>query len=117
MSEAEYMKLFHSLRDCIPVVLLLPELKRSVVKALSNPHNFIVSLLKITLVPWHWHVYQNPDRFTQHNNAIYHQFQPYLREKIILIFPINILNKNTDIFTKKLLQSNFLHNKKILLKW
>ena len=45
---------------------------------------------------------------TKHINTIYHKFRSYVRAKSISILSIDMLNKIAAIFTKLLLENEFL---------
>ena len=74
-----------------------------VLKPYQIPQNFIARLLRITPMPWNYHVWQNSECVKKHYNIVYHQFQCYVRDKSIPTLPINTLNWIADIFTEPLL--------------
>ena len=54
---------------------------------------------------------------TRNINVIYHHFRLYVRYKSISIFPIDMPNQITDIFTKALTQNELLRHQKKYLKY
>ena len=116
-TEAEYLALSQALRDTIPVMELLQEIKGKGFKTLStSPRVFCKAFedntgaLELVRLPK-----MRPR--TKHINVVVHHFRDYVRKGLISIYPIESVKQIADIFTKPLDQNAFLFLRKKLLGW
>jgi hypothetical protein len=112
--EAEYISLSQALRDTIPLMELIKELKHFKFNVFtSEPIIHCKAFednsgaLEIARLPK-----MRPR--TKHMNIIYHHFRDYVRKGLIHIFPIKSCDQIADIFTKPLPQNIFLKHRKSL---
>ena len=114
-TEAEYVALSQCLRDTIPLMNLLQELKdREFHDDIIKPNVHCKAFedntgaLELSKVPK-----MRPR--TKHINNVYHHFRSYVRDKLISIFHVSTEKQPADIFTKPLPQNLFLKHRKKLL--
>ena len=116
-TEAEYIALSTALRDVIPIMNLLQELKEQ---------NFIndFQLPKIHCKAFEdnsgaLELARTPKMRprTKHINIKYHHFRSYVDEGLISIHKINTNDQIADIFTKPLSYPLFTKHRKTLLGW
>ena len=108
---AEYIALSSALRDVIPIMELLDEMKGRGYELLSTePKIFCTAFednsgaLEIGRLP------KMPPR-TKAINVVYHHFREYVRMGLIKIYDISTENQIADIFTKPLVQNTFLRHR------
>jgi hypothetical protein len=109
-AEAEYIAMSQALRDVIPIIGLLQEMREQDFKVLcTEPYVYckvfednsgtlkLARLLK--LCPR-----------SKHINVCYHHFCEHVQKGLIKIFPIDIKDLIADSLTKPLAQNNFQHH-------
>jgi hypothetical protein len=116
-TEAEYISLSESLRDAIPLMRLIKEIK-------SHGHNIISTAPTV-----HCKAFEDNSGAlemarlpkmrprTKQLNQVYHHFRSYVTQGLISINPITTADQVADILTKPLPQNLFLKFRKKLLKW
>ena len=116
-TEAEYIALSQALRDLIPIMNLLLELKEhglSIVSEVPRVHCKAFEdnsgALELARLP-------KLRPRTKHINLVYHHFRQHVRDGLISIFPIDTADQLGDIFTKPLPQNAFLKHRKKLLRF
>jgi len=114
-TEAEYMALSQALRDLIPIMRLIQELKdhglpiaTTVPRVHCKAYEDNSGALEMARLP-------KLRPRTKHVNVIYHHFRSYVRDGLISIFPIDTADQLGDVFTKPLPQNDFLKHRKRLL--
>ena len=116
-TEAEYVCLSQSLRDTIPLMRLLEEVKRKL------DHNVIaVPAVRCTLFEDNsgaLELARTPKMRprTKHINIKYHHFREYVRRKLIFIEHVDTQHQVADMFTKPLPLAAFLRHRKALQGW
>ena len=115
--EAEYISLSQSLRDTIPVMRLLQELKdRGFGGDYTKPKVYCKAFedntgaLAIAMVPK-----MRPR--TKHINLVYHHFREEVRNGTIEVVSVDTTNQIADMFTKPLAQNLFVKFRKRLIGW
>ena len=115
--EAEYIALSQSLRDAIPVMRLLQELKdKGFAAEYTKPkvHCKVfednTGALALAMVPK-----MRPR--TKHINLVYHHFRQAVREGMIEVVSVGTKDQIADVFTKPLPQNDFVKFRKKLMKW
>ena len=115
--EAEYYSLSQSLREAIPIMNLLKELKAKdfqgeyippIVKCKAFEDNS--GALELALVPK-----MRPR--TKHINITYHHFRKYVKDKEITVHPIDTSEQRADILTKPLNEKTFSYLRKLIMGW
>jgi hypothetical protein len=116
-TEAEYIALSQSLRDTIPIMQLLEEIKEKGFNCpFTAPTVFCKAFednsgaLELARLPK-----MRPR--TKHINIVYHHFREHVRSGQIKVLPIKTADQIADIFTKPLSQNDFLRHRKTLLNW
>ena len=113
-TEAEYISLSQSLRDVIPIMDLLKEMKaRGFEVICTNPHVFCKTFednsgaLELARLP-------KIRPRTKHINVCYHHFREHVRKGMIKIFPIDTEDQIADALTKPLAQNAFCRHRKYM---
>ena len=113
-TEAEYISLSQSLRDVIPVMQLLEEMKSRVFKVIcTEPHVHCKTFednsgaLELARLP-------KLCPRTKHINFCYHHFCEYVRKGLIKIFPIDTDDQIADALTKPLAQNDFSRHRRYM---
>ena len=111
-TEAEYIALSQSLRDVIPIMQLLDEMKsRGFEVICTSPHVFCKTFednsgaLELARLP-------KLRPRTKHINVCYHHFREHVRKGLIKIFPIDTDDQIADTLTKPLAQNAFCRHRK-----
>ena len=106
-TEAEYIALSQALRDTIPIMQLLQEIrdrgynvKNSIPKVTCKLFEDNSGALELARFPK-----MRPR--TKHINQMYHHFRSYVGAKLIEIFPIGTAYQIGDMFTKPLPRDQF----------
>jgi hypothetical protein len=115
--EAEYVSLSESLRDTIPLMELVKEIKKSGFKVISTTATVYCKAFEDNSGALELARLPKMRPRTKHINIKYHHFREYVRLGIIKIFPISTENQLADIFTKPLPQNLFLRLRKELLHY
>ena len=106
-TEAEYIAMSQALRDVIPIMGLLQEMREQDFKVLCNePHVYCKvfednsGALELARLP-------KLRPRTKHINVCYHHFCEHVRKGLIKIFPVNTKDQIADALTKALAQNDF----------
>ena len=115
--EAEYIALSQALRDAIPVIRLLQELKdREFGGEYTKPKVFCkvfednTGALALAMVPK-----MRPR--TKHINLVYHHFREYVRNGMVEVVSVGTKDQIADVFTKPLPKNDFVKFRKRLMGW
>jgi Reverse transcriptase (RNA-dependent DNA polymerase) len=116
-TEAEYLAMSTALRNAIPIMRLVKEMKRylelpmdtvpKVHCTLFEDNSGAVELAKVPKM--------RPR--TKHINPKYHHFRKYVHDGLIKIVQVSTSDQWADIFTKNLPRDLFLHFRKKILGW
>ena len=115
--EAEYISLSQSLRDAIPIMRMLQELKdrgfndeylKPEVRCKAFEDN--TGALTLATVPK-----MRPR--TKHINLVYHHFREAVRDGLVTIISVGTKDQVGDMFTKPLPQNDFVKFRKLLMGW
>ena len=116
-TEAEYIALSQSLRDAIPIMNLILEMKQKGYEVYSKtPRVFCTAFednngaLELARTP-------KMRARTKHINLVYHHFRDYVSKGLINVLPIDTKEQIADIFTKPLDPTTFIKLRKIMLNW
>jgi hypothetical protein len=116
-TEAEYVALSSALRNTIPLMRLVDELRNK----LQLPMDLIPTVKckafednsgAVELS----NVHKMRPR-TKHINTKYHHFRAYVHEKLIKVLQVSANDQIADIFTKNLSETLFLKFREKLLGW
>ena len=116
-TEAEYIALSQSLRETIPVMELLKELKREGFSTYSSSPTVYCKAFEDNSGALELARTPKMRPRTKQINLVYHHFREYVRRKEIIIHPIGTDDQLADIFTKPLGQNIFTKHRYSILKW
>jgi hypothetical protein len=116
-TEAEYLALSTALRNVIPLIRLVKELKRNLQLPMDTVPKILCTVfednsgaIELAKVPK-----MRPR--TKHINSKYHHFRKYVHEGLIKIVQVSTDELWADIFTKNLPRDQFLHFRKEMMGW
>jgi hypothetical protein len=106
-TEAEYIAMSQALRDVIPVMNLLQEMRERAFQVICNEPYVYCKVFEDNSGA------QELDRLpklrprTKHINVCYHHFREHVHKGLIKIFPIDTKDQVADVLTKPLAQNDF----------
>jgi hypothetical protein len=113
-TEAEYIALSTSLRDVIPIMALLSEMRERGYHVIhTQPHVYCkvfednTGALELARLP-------KLRPRTKHINCVYHHFREHVRQGLIKVYPISSEEQISDIQTKALPQNSFCKHRKAI---
>lgn len=116
-TEAEYIALSHSLREVIPMIQLLDELKRRGIETYTDEPLIHCKCfednsgaLEISRLP-------KIRPRTKHINVIYHHFRSFVMDGKVKILPIESADQIGDVHTKPLAKALFVKFRKLMMGW
>ena len=111
-TEAEYIAMSMALRDVIPVMNLIDEMKNKGFQVIcTQPYVYCKvfednsGALELARLP-------KLRPRTKHINVCYHHFREHVRKGFIKIFPVDTKNQIADALTKALAQNDFTRHRK-----
>jgi hypothetical protein len=111
-TEAEYISLSMSLRDVLPIMFLLDEMRSKNFQVICTaPHVYCKvfednsGALELARLP-------KLRPRTKHINVCYHHFREHVRSRKVKIFPIGTKDQTADTLTKALPQNTFFRHPK-----
>ena len=116
-TEAEYVSLSQSMREAIPIMGLLDELRElSLILPISDTNARCkafednLGAIELARLPK-----MRPR--TKHINIAYHHFRSFITDGSIKVLPISTKDQVADLLTKPLPQNQFLKLRKLLLNY
>jgi hypothetical protein len=113
-TEAEYIAMSMALRDVIPVMNLIDEMKNKGFQVIcTQPYVYCKvfednsGALELARLP-------KLRPRTKHINVCYHHFREHVRKGFIKIFPVDTKNQIADALTKALAQNDFTRHRKFM---
>ena len=116
-TEAEYISLSQSLREVIPVINLLNEMKENNFPPVSTVPTVYCKAFEDNSGALELAKTPRLRPRTKHINIVYHHFREHVRKRIIQLFPISTTNQLADIFTKPLSSPLFVKFRKDIMGW
>ena len=107
-TEAEYIALSSALREVIPLIELLREMKRNKIDVFVTAPKIYCKAFEDNSGALELAKAPKLRPRTKHINIIYHHFREYVRDGSIQIFAIPTLKQLADICTKPLAQNMFI---------
>jgi hypothetical protein len=111
-TEAEYIAMSQSLRDVLPIMFLIQEMKEKGFQVVcTHPYVYCKvfednpGALELARLPK-----MHPR--TKHINVCYHHFREHVQNGLIKIFPVGTKDQTADILTKALPQNNFQRHRR-----
>ena len=114
-TEAEYVALSQALRDAIPIMNLLKEMREYKFHEKSSQHKVHCKAFEDNTGALELSKVHKMRPRTKHINNTYHHFRSYVRDGTISIHHVSTQNQLADIFTKPLPHNTFIHLRKKLL--
>jgi hypothetical protein len=115
-SEAEYIALSTALRDVIPMMDLLKELKEMGHDVQSHP-TVHCKLFEDNSGALEFAKVAKYRPRTRHINAAWHHFRSHVVDKLITILPIDTKSQLGDVFTKQVSLEDFVRFRKLIFGW
>jgi hypothetical protein len=113
-TEAKYIAMSQPLRDVIPVMNLLQEMRERDYQVIcTEPHVYCkvfednFGALELARLP-------KLRPRTKHINVCYHHFREHVRKGLIKIFPIDTKDQIADALTKALAQNDFQRHRRFM---
>jgi hypothetical protein len=110
-TEAEYIAMSMSLRDVIPIMELIKEMKEHNISVIcTKPYIYCKvfednsGALELARLP-------KLRPRTKHINVCYHHFREHVRKGLIKIFPVGTSKQTANVLTKALAQNNFVRHR------
>jgi hypothetical protein len=115
-AEAEYIALSTALRDVIPMMDLLTEMKEKGYDVQSKPTVHCKLFEDNSGALEQARVAKYRPR-TRHINAAWHHFRSYVVDKLISIHAIDTKSQLGDVFTKQVSLDDFVRFRKLIFGW
>jgi hypothetical protein len=115
-AEAEYIALSTALRDVIPMMDLLKEMKEKGFDVQVQPTVHCKLFEDNSGALEQARVAKYRPR-TRHINAAWHHFRSYVVDKLISILPVDTKSQLGDVFTKQVSINDFVRFRKIIFGW
>ena len=109
------MALSHSMRDVIPTIELLKEMKHHGFNVKTSDPRIHCKAFEDNMGAIELSKLPKLRPRTKHINIVYHHFREFVTSGLIKIFPIRTEDQQADIFTKPLPQNLFLKLRKKIL--
>ena len=113
-TEAEYIALSQALRDVLPIMFLIQEIKEKGFQVIANiPHVYCKAFednsgaLKLAQLP-------KLRPRTKHINTCFHHFREHVRNGLIKIYPIGTKDQIADVLTKAIPQNDLQRHRKAI---
>ena len=118
-TEAEYIALSQSMRDALPIMRLLQELKDKGFDAADHLPKIHCKAFEDNSGALELANAPKMRPRTKHINLVYHHFQSFVRgpNPLVSIHPIDTLDQTGDIFTKPLDQNLFVKHRRKMMGW
>ena len=116
-TECEYMALSQALRDTIPVMELLREMKRRKFNVFSTVPRVHCKAFEDNSGALELARLPKMRPRTKHINQIFHHFRSFVKDGQIKVLPIESALQKADTFTKPLPQNPFLKLRKMIMGW
>ena len=116
-TEAEYISLSQALREVIPVINLLTEMKENNIATVSAVPNVYCKAFEDNSGALELAKTPKMRPRTKHINLVYHHFREHVCKRIIQLFPIDTTNQLADIFTKPLPRDLFVKFREKIMGW
>jgi hypothetical protein len=116
-TEAEYVSLSQSLRDCIPLMQLMKELKQFNYPIVYTPPKIYIKVFEDNMGALQMAMLPKMRSRTKHINVKYHHFRQYVARGEVTIHYVETKNQRADIFTKPLAESDFQRHRESIMGW
>jgi len=113
-TEAKYIALSQALRDVLPIMFLIQEIKDKGLQVITNiPHVYCKAhednsgALELARLP-------KLHPRTKHINTCFHHFREHVRNGLIKIYPIGTNDQIADVLTKAIPQNDLQRHRKAI---
>jgi hypothetical protein len=110
-TEAEYIAMSMSLRDVIPIMDLVKEMKEHGIPVISSKPYVYCKVFEDNLGALELARLPKLRPRTKHINVCYHHFRDHVRKGLIKIFPVGTDEQIADVLTKALAQNVFTRHR------
>ena len=114
-TEVEYVSLSQALREVVPVMNLIKELKDRKITTISSVSKVYCKVFEDNSGVLELARSLKLRHRTKHINNTYHHFREYVRNRSIQLFPIGTKFQVADIFTKPLSKDLFVKFRKFIM--
>ena len=116
-TECEYMALSQALRETIPLMQLMKELKKQGISTYSIVPRIHCKCFEDNSGALELARLPKMRPRTKHLNQALHHFRSFVKDGSVKVLPIESINQKGDIFTKPLAQNQFVRLRRQLLGW
>jgi hypothetical protein len=109
-AEAEYIAMSQSLRDVIPIMGLLQEMREQIFNVLCTKPYVYCKVVKDNSGALETARLPKLCSRTKHINVCYHHFCKHVHKGLIKIFPVDTKDQIADALAKPLAQNDFQHH-------
>jgi hypothetical protein len=113
-TEAEYIAMSQALRDVIPVMNLIQEMKEKGFQVICTQPSVYCKVFEDNSGALELARLPKLRPRTKHINVCYHHFREHVRKGLIKIFPISTKDQIADALTKALAQNDFQRHRRYL---
>ena len=116
-TEAEYIALSQALREVIPIINLLEELKSNNIDTVSSTPTVFCKAFEDNLGALELAKSPKMKPRTKHINISYHHFREHVRLRTIRLHPISTKDQLADMYTKHIPRDIFPKVRKLIIGW
>jgi hypothetical protein len=116
-TEAEYVAMSISLRECIPLMQLMHELKRLKYPIVHTPPKVFIKVFEENMGALQMARLPKMRMRTKHINVKYHHFRQHVARGDITIHYVQSNHQRADIFTKPVAEDDFVRHRKSIMGW
>ena len=113
-TEAEYIAMSQSLRDVLPIMFLIAEIKERGFRVIATVPNVFCKVFEDNSGALELARLPKLRPRTKHINVVYHHFREHVRNGLIKIYPIGTKEQTADVLTKPLPQNDFQRHRKAM---
>jgi hypothetical protein len=116
-TEAEYISLSQSLRDAIPLMQLIKEMNGLGITTYSEVPRVYCKAFEDNSGALEMAKVHKMRPRTKHLNLVFHHFRSFVKQGLVVIWPIGTTDQEADIFTKPTTRDLFLKLRKAICGW
>jgi hypothetical protein len=110
-TEAEYIAMSMSLRDVIPIMELIKEMKEHHIPVICTKPYVCCKVFEDNSGALELARLPKLRPCTKHINVCYHHFREHVRKGLIKIFPVGTADQIADVLMKALAQNDFVRHR------
>jgi hypothetical protein len=113
-TEAEYIALSQALRDVLPIMFLIKEIKERGFRVIAAMHHVFCKAFEDNSGALELARLPKLRPRTKHTNTCYHPLRERVRHGLIKIYPISTKNQIADVLTKAIPQNDLQRHRKAI---